>query len=72
LRVRAKMIKMIYLNNHTMRLVSQEKVSVRESQQTTITLTNKILNLKRIMMMKIMKIIMDNIQRKRRHNTREL
>jgi hypothetical protein len=63
---------MICLNNHKMRLASQEKVSVRESQQTTITLTNKILNLKRIMMMKIMKIIMNNIQRKRRHNTREL
>jgi hypothetical protein len=63
---------MICLNNHKMRLASQEKVSVRESQQTTITLTNKILNLKRIMMMKIMKIIMNNIQRKRRHSTREL
>jgi hypothetical protein len=63
---------MICLNNHKMRLASQEKASVRESQQTTITLSNKILNLKRIMMMKIMKIIMDNIQRKRRHSTREL
>jgi hypothetical protein len=63
---------MICLNNHKMRLASQEKVSVRESQQTIIILSNKILNLKRIMMMKIMKIIMDNIQIKRRHSIREL
>ena len=64
---------MICLNNHTMILTSQDRVSAREDLQiiTTLNIRKIILN-RRIMIKKIMKAIMNSIKRKRRYTTRKL
>lgn len=70
---RYKMTEMISLNNHTMILSSQDKVSARGNLQiiTTLNIMKIILN-RRIIIKKIMKAIMNSIKRKRRHTTRKL
>ena len=66
-----KIMKMTCLNNRTMTLTNQDKVLVRANQQTT-TLNIRMMYLKRNTMKKIMKVIMNSIQRKRRLITRKL
>jgi hypothetical protein len=68
-----KIMEMICLHSLTVRLTSQDRVSVRGNLLIITTLNIRMINLKRRSMMKIiMKDIMDSIKRKRRYNIRKL